>query len=179
MKGQKKIKDPEEPRKKKPEVVITVPKNFDRTKYKIPQMRIEEIENEEVETLSRSKQKDTERPLDNKVPQDRPFDRLSPIERVYQPKDSSLPKKTNDSDEVSSSKERLILNRSEDIRRALKPKENLSDKDWKSVKQKAVEEIAERILRNEVEISAEDAVKASPELQKTLLRKIRNRRIPR
>ena len=170
----------EEPRKLIPQVVINTPKNFDRSRYIIPQMREEEEENgEKTETSVKSPDNARIEEIEEEdVPQERPFDRVKPVERIFQPRDYALPRK-EELKENSSSKERVVSTRAEEIRKAVRPKDSLSDTDWKSVKQKAVDSIAEKILRKEVEISAEHAIKASPELQKALMRKIRNRRLPR
>lgn len=168
----------------KPEVVISPPKNFDRSKYVVPQLRKENEENDSAPTSKKSKEKETieEQTSEKEDPQERHFDRVEPIERIFQPRDFALPRKPEEDQGNKGQGSRNISEKVEDIRRAIRPKSeklSLNDDDWKVVKQKAVEEIADKILRQEVEISTSHAIKASPELQKALLRKLRNRRLPR
>ena len=185
LKAQDTQKTLEEPKRPKPQVVISVPKNFDRSKYIIPQIRPNDEESD-VEVAS-SKKKDRrarfeEIESDDEVPRQRPFDKLKPLEKVPQPKDFALPGSRDNSLETKSPKERVVSSRAEEIRKAIRSrpeKEVLSDDSWKVVREKSVDEVTDKILRQSVEISAEQAVQASPELRKALLRKLRNRRIPR
>ena len=68
----------------KPEVVISPPKNFDRSKYVVPQLRKENEENDNVLTSKKSKEKETseEQTSEKEDPQERHFDRVEPIMRL-------------------------------------------------------------------------------------------------
>lgn len=146
-------------------------------------MRDENDENDNASTSKKLKGNETvEEGSSEEAPPERHFDQVKPIERIFQPRDYALPRKPEVDQGSKNQSERRISEKAEEIRKAIKPKSDkpvLSDDDWKVVKRNAVEEIAEKILKQEVEISTSHAIKASPELQRALLRKIKNRRLPR
>jgi hypothetical protein len=152
----------------RPIVEITKPKNFDRDRYIIPQIReLSDSDNDNSALASDSNEEEE--------PARRAFDGLKSIDRIPQPKNDALPRR-----EVTENKERNVYNRSEEIRKANITKRDFEKFDFtKSTKDQSIDKIIKKIMQTPVEISTEDAANASPELRRQLMRRLRNRRMVR
>ena len=166
------------PKQSKPFVEISSPKNFDKTKYKTITLdpdhknKKQDLENSEDEQED-PHELDSSDSRTDKSSARRDFEHIEPIERRVQSENSSLPRKSASEKGKEAITQRTSSHRAEDLR-----KTNLSDNlvtpDWRRHREDIVDKLADRILDNPIQITPKEALAASPELRKAMVRKSRD-----
>jgi hypothetical protein len=167
---------PEDPKKiklpPKPQVVISTPSFLRKQPYVIPQRKpFEEEVSEEEEAESDEEEPPSQVDRRPSTPPPRVFDKIQPVERVPQPRDSVLPRSVIPEDKGASKSKKV---HSENVKKA--STENLQNVETKRYKQRVIQDLIDQMMANPASVCL-NKLTASEEFRKALLRRVRNKHV--